>query len=67
MAYYLACHPTIAGNFPDVVHRSAVIASHTVTQLGTQSSFVTDALPNWLFTAIDNTELTDNHTTHDFK
>ena len=54
MAYYLACHPSIRRNFPEVVYRAAIIASHTVTLSGTQSSFMTGILPKWLFASANS-------------
>eukprot|EP00731_Ephydatia_muelleri_P037357 Em0448g2a len=43
MAFYLACHPHLS--FDEVIKRSAVIASTTVTAKGTQSSYCVSKVP----------------------
>lgn len=48
LAYYLSRHPSLL--FDEMVKRSSIVASHTVTMKGTQSSFIVDHLPKELFT-----------------
>ena len=44
LAYYLACLPELS--LGEMLRRAGVIASHTVTARGTQSSYHVNTLPN---------------------
>ncbi len=44
LAYYLACLPGLS--LGEMLRRAGVIASHTVTARGTQSSYHVNTLPN---------------------
>ena len=46
LAYYLACHSGLS--FEEMIRRSGVIASYSVTALGTQASYTVDRLPGEL-------------------
>ena len=46
LAYYLACHSGLS--FEEKIRRSGVIASYSVTALGTQASYTVDRLPGEL-------------------
>lgn len=46
LAYYLACHRGLS--FEEMIRRSGVIASYSVTAPGTQASYNVDRLPGEL-------------------
>ena len=46
LAYYLACHRGLS--FEEMIRRSGVIASYSVTAPGTQASYTVDRLPREL-------------------
>ena len=49
LAYYLACHHGLS--FEEMIRRSGVIASYSVTAAGTQASYIIDRLPGELLTS----------------
>ena len=50
LAYYLACHAELP--FEEKVRRAGVIASYTVTEKGTQTSYIVEKLPKSLFDSV---------------
>ena len=48
LAYYLACHSALS--FEEMIRRSGIIASCSVTAPGTQASYIIDRLPGGLLT-----------------
>ena len=49
LAYYLACHSVLP--FEEMIRRSGIIASCSVTAPGTQASYIIDRLPGGLLIA----------------